>query len=167
MFNVLIKIGNKEHNCAWWIYILIKLCIFAIVSWKVKRRNMGCDLLVETWCSLLDRYQHFRGTVSFFREHGGQQVPLKCCYAPAALHSVTTRLQHNTTQHTYWSHQFSPITTWILITCIVAWTLSDCPDTDQCTQSGAVSKPPECRCCVCVSLVAPGLWCFANCGAFQ
>lgn len=92
MFNVLIKIGNKEHKCALWIYILIGLCIFTIASWKVKRRNVGCDLLVVTWSSLLDGYQHFRGTVSFFREQWGNSVYMHL------LHCTVSQPGYCTTQ---------------------------------------------------------------------
>jgi len=145
MFNVLIETGNKEHKCAWWIYILIELCRFTSASWKVKRRNMGL------WSSGCDTVW-FVGWVTTFQRNcfllqrtWGQQVPLKCWYTPTALHSVTTRLQHYTlTYHVAMSHQLSPMTAWILITCIVAWSLTECPDTDRHTQSGAVSKSPEC-----------------------
>lgn len=153
MFNVLIKIGNKEHKCALWIYILIGLCIFTIASWKVKRRNVGCDLLVVTWSSLLDGYQHFRGTVSFFREQWGNSVYmhlLHCtvsqpgyCTTQLLIPSVLTHDNMNSNNlysglvidglsrhwqtHTIWCSQWA---SWMLLLCLCVtccyWTVMLC-----------------------------------------
>jgi len=102
--------------------------------------SSGCDMM---W--FVGWVPTFRRNCFLLQRTWGQQVPLKCWYTPTALHSFTARLQHYTlTYHVAVSHQFSPMATWILITCAVAWSLTECPDTDRRTQSGAVSKSPEC-----------------------
>jgi hypothetical protein len=71
-------------------------------------------------------------------------------------------------QQTYLSHQFSPMTTWIPVTCIVVWQLDQwltvltLTDAHNLVQSASLLNVAA----VSVSLVAPGLW-HASCGAFQ